>query len=76
MSDDNILTFDGMTKLDLPVNRILESAIEADMVEVVVLGYDKDGGYYFASSKGDGPSVLWLLEYSKRRLFQEAESME
>ena len=60
-----------ITKLDLPVDRVLESA--KDKLEgVVLLGYDKEGGYYFASTYADGGDVLWLLENCKKQLLDIA----
>lgn len=67
MSDDNILNFTGITKLDLPVDRILEQA--KDQLEgVVIIGYTKEGEEYFASTYADGGTVLWLLERCKLNL--------
>lgn len=45
-----------VTRLDLPPNRILESAIDK-LESVVIIGYDKDGQEYFASSIADGAEV-------------------
>lgn len=63
-----ILRWHGVTKLDLPVDRVLESAAGEDLRCVVVLGYGKDGAEYFASSIADGADVLWLLERLKMQL--------
>lgn len=58
-----------VTKLDLPVERVLELA--KDRLEgCVILGWDKDGELYFASTYADGGEVLWLLEQCKLRLLQ------
>jgi hypothetical protein len=58
------IPFAGITKLDLPPDRILKEA--ADKLEgVVIVGFDKDGDEYFASSYADGRTVLWLLERCK-----------
>ena len=63
----NVINFTGITKLDLPPDRVLESA--KDRLEgVVILGFDKEGGEYFASSYADGGDVLWLLERCKLRI--------
>lgn len=56
-----------ITRLDLPADRVLESAI-GKMEGVVLMGYDKDGSHYFASTFADGGEVLWLLEQCKKRL--------
>lgn len=62
-----ILPFTGITKLDMPVDVVLEAA--KDQLEgVVILGYTKDGDEYFASTYASGPEVLWLLERLKKHL--------
>ena len=59
-----ILPFHGLTKLDIPVDRILDGT-KGKLDSVVILGYDKDEDEYFASSIADGGEVLWLLERCK-----------
>lgn len=59
-----------VTSLPIPVERILTKASDAELQTVVVIGWDKEGKPYFASSVADGPEVLWLLELTKRRLFE------
>lgn len=66
-----VLRFQGITKLDIPVDRVLDSALDEGLRCVVVLGYDTDGKEYFASSIADGADVLWLLERLKLRLLTE-----
>lgn len=66
----DILIFDGITRLDIPVQRVLKSAREAKMSECLIIGYDKRGEFYFASSKADGGNVLWLLEVAKKKLLE------
>lgn len=63
-----IIRWAGVTKHDLPVERIIEGAQAADLKCIVVLGYDPEGGEYFASSISDGADVLWLLERLKLKL--------
>ena len=57
-----------VTRLDLPVERVLDGAKESCPDGVVILGYDADGEPYFASSIADGGEVLWLLEKLKLKL--------
>ncbi len=57
-----------ITKLDLPPERILNDALEVNLESAVILGYDKDGNEYFASSIADGGTVLWLMERAKQAL--------
>lgn len=63
-----IIELDIVTKLDLPAERILRKATEKDLDAVVVIGWDKDEEFYFASSYADGPEVLWLLAMAQRNL--------
>lgn len=65
----DIVKFDGITKLDLPVERVLQEAIKADLEGVVVIGYTKnDGNEYMASSYAAGDRVCWLMERCKLML--------
>jgi len=56
--------------LDLPAERVLGGAIMAEMTECMVLGWDKDGEFYFASTSADGGTALWLMEIAKTRLME------
>lgn len=62
-----IIEFTGITKLDLPPDRILENA-KGKLQGVVLLGYDHDELEFFASSFADGGTVIWLLERCKQLL--------
>lgn len=65
---NNVVDFDGVTRLDIPVPRILAKAAGAGLSDVVVIGFKEDGGFYFASSQASGPEVNWMLDVAKRRL--------
>lgn len=67
-----VTLFNGITRLDLPPDRILEGAI-GKLDSVVLLGYDKDGEEYFASSIADGSDVVWLIERAKLELLTITE---
>lgn len=56
-----------VTKLDIPVDRVLDSAKD-NLNSVVLMGYDKEGELYFASTMADGGEVLWLIEQLKLQL--------
>ncbi len=61
-----------ITHLDLPVGRICDGAKEKlDEGGVVIIGWDKDGELYFASSFADGGEVIWLLEKAKAALLAD-----
>ncbi|MFA6204515.1 MAG: hypothetical protein WC710_15155 [Gallionella sp.] len=61
-----------ITRLDTPPDQILEAA-KGQMEGVVLLGYDKDGELYFASTWVDGGTVMWLLEQCKKKLMECVE---
>ncbi len=66
---NNVIEFTGITKLDIPADRILENHIGA-LDSVVIMGWDKDGQEVFASSLADGGDVLWLIERLKIKLME------
>ena len=68
----DVVNLGCVTKLDLPPDRILEQAI-GQLEGVVVLGYDKDGQEYFASSYADGGDVVWLMERLKKKLLEVSD---
>lgn len=70
---ENVVSAGIQTRLDVPPSRILAGAAECGLESVVVIGYDADGGEYFASSAADGGDVLWLLERCKRALLSTAD---
>lgn len=64
----DIIDLNVVTKLDLPPEKVLNKALAAGLTEVVVIGLDPSGNFWFASSKADGGDVLWHLEIAKKRL--------
>lgn len=67
-----IVDFTGITTLDIDSDRILQSAI-GKMDQVLLIGWDKDGQEYFASSVSDGGTVLWHMERAKLQLLRKAD---
>lgn len=57
-----IIFWQGATKLDLPAERVLQRAIDADLDGVVIVGYGKDGQEYFASTWADAAQASWHLQ--------------
>lgn len=72
MSDNNVVVLDCVTRLNLPPDRVLKAA-QGELESVTVLGWDKDGKMYFASTQADGGDVLWLLEKAKKALLSTDE---
>ncbi len=65
---DNVIPLNNITRLDIPVERVLDAAKDQMTEGVVVLGWDENGYLYFNSSIADGGEVLWLLEKAKQAL--------
>ena len=64
-----IISFRGLTKLDLDPDQLLENN-KGDLKNVVILGYDHEDKFIFASSMADGGDVLWMLELAKLKLYK------
>lgn len=66
MADIHVL--ETVTTLDLPTERVLESAKEHLPEIAVVVGYDHAGELYVASSITDVSEALLLLERAKMEI--------
>jgi hypothetical protein len=69
---DNVVSLGLPTTEDVAPEKVLRGALEAGLTEVVVVGYDKDGKEYIASSEANGCYILWLLELGRFRLMSLA----
>ncbi|MEQ1694744.1 MAG: hypothetical protein ABL901_02790 [Hyphomicrobiaceae bacterium] len=65
---DNVIILPVRTKLDIDPQRVIRAALDAELTEVVIVGFKSDGSEYFASSLADGGDVLWHLERAKMKL--------
>ncbi len=72
-NDGNVVLAGIIGKLDIPVERVLHQASLAGLQSAVVIGYDADGGFWFASSHADGSEALWLLAKAQRALLNFGE---
>ena len=57
-----------ITKIDVPAERVMTTALGVGLERVVIIGYDQEGEEYFASSIADAGDVLWLMERAKLKL--------
>lgn len=69
----DVIPLGNITRLDLPTDRVLDAVRGKCSNGVVVLGWDDDDSFYFASSLADGGTVMWLLEMAKKRLLEVGE---
>lgn len=65
-----VVEFNGITRLDIPVSRIFKSAQKEALEGAIVIGWTEDGEFYFASSYASGPEILWLFEIAKKKLLE------
>jgi hypothetical protein len=65
-----VVDLNVVTKLDLPPEKVLNKAADVKFLDVVILGFDEEGDFYFAASSADGGDVLWLLEMAKKQLME------
>ena len=56
----NVVKFTGESRLPLNPDDVLEAAMK-QMSSVLVIGIDKDGNNYYASSSGDLAEMLWWV---------------
>lgn len=75
MDDNNVVLFPGVQDVfeeelgaEVPIDKMFEAALEADLENVVISGTTKTGNIYFASTSGDPQKILWELERSKHLL--------
>jgi len=71
----NVIVLDMVTRLDIPVSRVIDAAIESDLDKVVILGYTKAGDEFFSSSMASGADVVWLMERLKMQLLQVGDEI-
>lgn len=69
-----IVTFPGITTLDMPSEKVLSAAIAHDLDTVVIVGKTKDGTPYYAGSTSDMRAVLYMIEVFKRDVVLETET--
>ena len=68
MAEDNVIPINCGTTLDIPVEKVLNGALKAELDVVILVGSTSEGELYFASSSGDETKVLWLIEKAKKDL--------
>jgi len=68
-TSNNVVRFTGLTKLDLDPDTILNNAV-GELKEVLILGTDKEGHQYLASSSSDAKVMMWHLETAKFMLLE------
>lgn len=68
--DSNVVILDVLTKLDIPADRVIKSALEIGYESIAMVGYDKDGDILFSSNLASAEKILWMLEKFRDRLMK------
>lgn len=67
----NVVQFPkGSPYVDLPIERVMQGALEANLAHIVIVGRRENGEWYNASSSAHIPSVLWMLECARSDLLR------
>lgn len=72
---DNIIAFNGVTILDLPVERVIAMALAAGVTEITICGIGDDGADFFASTSADAGVVLYHLARAKHLLMLKVDEL-
>jgi len=70
---DNVIYLSNENTFDIPVERVLQGAQEADLALVLVAGRHDDGRFYLGCSSCELPLIVTLLELAKGRLLRKIE---
>lgn len=62
--NSNVVTLDVQTTLPIPPDKILKAAI-GQMESAVIIGWDKEGKFYFAASDAQAKDTLWLVKMAE-----------
>lgn len=57
---NNVIPFGGITRLDIPADKVLDSA--KHLKRCMVIGEEEDGTFYAASTTGDMSICLWWAQ--------------
>lgn len=72
----DMLRFEGMTKVEIPPEELLDAAKSWEMTKCMVLGIDVDGELCFGGSFSDVPLMNLLLDHAKRYVIETEDGGE
>jgi hypothetical protein len=70
MMADNVVPFPGETTLPVPARKTLEHALDVDLDQVLVIGW-QGNDLYFAGNTSDTREIIWLLEKARKWLLEQ-----
>jgi hypothetical protein len=66
--EPKVIEWEGVKYLDVPGAEVLKAALEANLANAVVIGWDTDGDFFFASTEANHSVTLWLLAHAQKML--------
>ncbi len=76
VKSDNVIPLDVETFQDIDPKKITEAADKVDFEHVMIVGWEKNGEMYFASSQGSAVEIVLDLEICKRMIMDGLASGE
>ena len=75
MADEksNVVDLDCATLLDIPAEKMLTAAIDANLKHILIIGEDQDGEEHLATSTSDLALIVWMLERAKLEILRMAD---
>lgn len=70
LASSNLVQLAVVTRHNIPIERVLKGAKDADLACLITIGETAEGELFFSSSHADGGSVLWLLKKAERALLR------
>lgn len=67
-----VVGFTGTTVNDVPVENVLQGALDADLGSVIVLGWTQEGEFYAAGSDGSNAEAAFLAQRFVQFIHQQA----
>jgi hypothetical protein len=74
--NSNVVLLRVDTTLDLPLDRVLEGARQAELEDALVIGWEQGRKFYLASQTSDIGKLLVLLERAKALLVRRLEESD
>ncbi len=71
----NLTILPVVTDKEMDAEAVLQHAQSQELESVTIVGYAKDGSFFFASSHADGAPVVFDLEIGKSQIFKTIQDM-
>jgi len=69
----DVVELNTISKLPIPPEKCLQSALDMGLDEVVIAGFDREGNEQFWFSETDAGAILYLLERCRHELMKQVD---